>query len=378
VAAVADPGDGTVDGIDRTAKLYVGGKQARPDGGYSGRSGRRRGGFWAMCRWRTARMCATRSRRRRGRRAGGRPRGICGRRSSITWPRTSRRGAEFAGRLRDDDRARRAGGGGGVGPAAVHLGGLGRQVRRAGEGRADPRDRAGDERAGGGDRGDLPGRGAASGARVDRGAGVAMGNRVVAVASEPFPLAATDFYQVLDTSDVPGGVVNILTGSHRELAPQLAGHMDVDAVWCFSSRTSRGWWSGRAPATLKRTWVNDGRARDWPGARARGASSSRRRPRSRRSGCPTGSRWPCKEAERLRRIPSGIPRACRALHAWPPAGVFRTKMKSGTLCSIHPWSNILRGARGGRQPPRSCVPRPAPVTDTGTSPLTPLSAVSRI
>src|SRR6056297_1000958 len=41
---------------------------------------------------------------------------------------------------------------------------------------------------------------------------IAMGNRVVLVASEPFPLAATDFYQVLDTSDVPGGVVNILTG----------------------------------------------------------------------------------------------------------------------------------------------------------------------
>ncbi len=47
---------------------------------------------------------------------------------------------------------------------------------------------------------------------------LAMGNRVVAVASEPFPLAATDFYQVLETSDVPAGVVNILTGSHAELA----------------------------------------------------------------------------------------------------------------------------------------------------------------
>ena len=64
---------------------------------------------------------------------------------------------------------------------------------------------------------------------------IAMGNRVVLVASEPFPLAATDFYQVLDTSDVPAGVVNILTGDTADLAPHLAGHMDVDAVWCFSS-----------------------------------------------------------------------------------------------------------------------------------------------
>lgn len=50
---------------------------------------------------------------------------------------------------------------------------------------------------------------------------IAMGNRVILVASEPFPLAATDFYQVLETSDVPGGVVNIVTGSHTELAPPL-------------------------------------------------------------------------------------------------------------------------------------------------------------
>ena len=46
------------------------------------------------------------------------------------------------------------------------------------------------------------------------GPALAMGNRITLVASEPYPLAATDFYQVLDTSDVPAGVVNILTGSH--------------------------------------------------------------------------------------------------------------------------------------------------------------------
>ncbi|MEM9583568.1 MAG: aldehyde dehydrogenase family protein [Pseudomonadota bacterium] len=84
---------------------------------------------------------------------------------------------------------------------------------------------------------------------------IAMGNRIVLTASEPFPLAATDFIQVLETSDVPGGVVNILTGSHAELAPHLARHMDVDAVWSFSS-TSLAQVIERASASnLKRTLI---------------------------------------------------------------------------------------------------------------------------
>ncbi|WP_289149795.1 aldehyde dehydrogenase family protein [uncultured Salipiger sp.] len=94
---------------------------------------------------------------------------------------------------------------------------------------------------------------------------IAMGNRVVLVASEPFPLAATEFYQVLDTSDVPGGVVNILTGSHAELAPTLAGHADVDAVWSFSGAPLSEVVERHAAGNLKRSWVNDGMARDWTG-----------------------------------------------------------------------------------------------------------------
>ncbi|MDQ3033353.1 MAG: aldehyde dehydrogenase family protein [Myxococcota bacterium] len=60
---------------------------------------------------------------------------------------------------------------------------------------------------------------------------VAMGNTVVAVPSERYPLAATDLYQVFDTSDLPGGVVNIVTGLRAELAPVLAAHDGVDAIW---------------------------------------------------------------------------------------------------------------------------------------------------
>lgn len=92
---------------------------------------------------------------------------------------------------------------------------------------------------------------------------IAMGNRIVVVASEAFPLAATDFYQILDTSDVPAGVVNILTGAHEDLAPTLASHMDVDAIWSFSSSDVSALIEHASASNLKRTWVNNGLARDW-------------------------------------------------------------------------------------------------------------------
>ena len=56
------------------------------------------------------------------------------------------------------------------------------------------------------------------------------GNAVVAVTSETHPLAAIELAEALATADVPGGVVNILTGLREELAPWLAGHMDVNAI----------------------------------------------------------------------------------------------------------------------------------------------------
>ena len=92
---------------------------------------------------------------------------------------------------------------------------------------------------------------------------IAMGNTCVLVPSDPFPLAATDFYQILETSDLPAGVVNIVTGAHSELAKPLAGHMDVDAVWCFSSTNLSATIEREAASNIKRTWVNNGKARDW-------------------------------------------------------------------------------------------------------------------
>jgi len=92
---------------------------------------------------------------------------------------------------------------------------------------------------------------------------VAMGNTVVMVPSERHPLAATDLCQVLDTSDLPGGVVNIVTGARDVLAKTLAEHDDVDAVWYFGSREGSAQVELASAGNLKRTWVSLGRGRDW-------------------------------------------------------------------------------------------------------------------
>ena len=99
---------------------------------------------------------------------------------------------------------------------------------------------------------------------------IAMGNRAILVASEPFPLAATEFYQVLETSDVPGGVVNILTGSHAELAPTMASHIDIEAVWSFSGADLSAEIERGAAGNLKRAWVNYAQDRDWMSADGEG------------------------------------------------------------------------------------------------------------
>ncbi|MEP1943134.1 MAG: aldehyde dehydrogenase family protein, partial [Sulfitobacter sp.] len=92
---------------------------------------------------------------------------------------------------------------------------------------------------------------------------IAMGNRIILSASQPFPLAATDFMQVLETSDVPAGVVNILTGPHSDIATPMAGHMDINAVWNFSAPEHDATIEAASASNLKRTWVQNGAAQDW-------------------------------------------------------------------------------------------------------------------
>jgi aldehyde dehydrogenase (NAD+) len=99
---------------------------------------------------------------------------------------------------------------------------------------------------------------------------VAMGNAVIAIPSDRAPLVATDFYQVLETSDVPAGVINIVTGVADELARVLAAHDDVDGLWYFGGAEVSADVERLSTGNMKRTWVSLGDERDWSDPR-RGA-----------------------------------------------------------------------------------------------------------
>src|SRR5713101_7147753 len=91
---------------------------------------------------------------------------------------------------------------------------------------------------------------------------ISAGNTVVAVPSEKYPLIASDIYQVLETSDLPGGVVNIVTGRSSELLRVLAEHDDVDALWCYGDDQMCAAAKALSAGNLKQVWTNEGRASD--------------------------------------------------------------------------------------------------------------------
>lgn len=92
---------------------------------------------------------------------------------------------------------------------------------------------------------------------------LAMGNRVVAVPSLRYAPLATDFYQVLDTSDLPAGALNIVTGDQNELARELAKHQGVEGLWFWGDAETGAFIEQAAADSMKRTWVNHGRFHDW-------------------------------------------------------------------------------------------------------------------
>jgi aldehyde dehydrogenase (NAD+) len=91
---------------------------------------------------------------------------------------------------------------------------------------------------------------------------VAVGNTVIAIPSETHPLAATELYTVLDASDVPAGVINVVTGDKDALAQVLAEHDDVEAVWYFGNQAAAADVERASAGNMKRTWV-DWRGRAW-------------------------------------------------------------------------------------------------------------------
>lgn len=264
IHAVPAPKDAVVDGLDRTAKLFIGGKQARPDGGYSTAIWSPKGrllGHVGLGNRKDIRNAVEAAH------------------AAKSWAKTtaharaqilyyiaenlSARAAEFATRIQGMT------GKSGVPEVEAAISTLFTYAAWA-----DKYDGAVKS---------VPIRGVALAMNEALGVVgafcpdeapllgfvsimaplIAMGNSCVLIPSQAYPLSATDFYQVLETSDLPAGVVNIVTGSHQELAKPLAGHLDVDAVWSFSSSPISAAVQIESAGNVKRTWVNNARARDW-------------------------------------------------------------------------------------------------------------------
>lgn len=98
---------------------------------------------------------------------------------------------------------------------------------------------------------------------------IATGNRAVIIPSDVHPLAATDFYQVLETSDVPAGVINIVTGEHDVLTPVLAEHDEVNALWYFGKAGGVAGVEAASIGNLKQVWSHKERQADWAKAYGR-------------------------------------------------------------------------------------------------------------
>jgi len=92
---------------------------------------------------------------------------------------------------------------------------------------------------------------------------IATGNTVIAIPSEKYPLITADLYQVFETSDLPDGVVNVVTGHAPELLKTLAEHDDVDAIWCFTDEASAAAAKTLSVGNLKQVFTNEGRVIDW-------------------------------------------------------------------------------------------------------------------
>jgi aldehyde dehydrogenase (NAD+) len=93
---------------------------------------------------------------------------------------------------------------------------------------------------------------------------ICAGNTVVAVPSEKYPLITGDLYQVFETSDLPGGVINLVTGRSSELLKVLAEHDDLDAIWCCGDDALCSAAKALSAGNLKQVWTNEGKAIDWP------------------------------------------------------------------------------------------------------------------
>ncbi len=92
---------------------------------------------------------------------------------------------------------------------------------------------------------------------------LAVGNTVVAIPSEKYPLITGDLYQIFDTSDLPGGAVNIVTGYASQLLKTLAEHDDIDGIWVYGDDATVASAKAMSVGNLKQVWTNEGKVIDW-------------------------------------------------------------------------------------------------------------------
>uniref|UniRef100_A0A673G8B4 Aldehyde dehydrogenase family 16 member A1-like n=1 Tax=Sinocyclocheilus rhinocerous TaxID=307959 RepID=A0A673G8B4_9TELE len=88
------------------------------------------------------------------------------------------------------------------------------------------------------------------------GAAIAMGNAVVMVPSEKYPLPALEFIQVLQASDIPGGLVSIITGGRDQLTQALANHSVIQSIWYWGSKEGCQFLQYSCVSPLKRLWLH--------------------------------------------------------------------------------------------------------------------------
>ena len=266
-AKVAEAGDGDASTIDRTAKLFIGGKQVRPDGNYSLAVADRKGklaGEVGLGNRKDIRDAVSAARACKAW-----PEATGYNRSQVLYflaENLSARSGEFAARLQQLTGATAK-----AATAEVELS-IERLFLYAGladkfEGRVhNPPARAvtlalhepvgvvGIV---------LPDAAPLLGFVSLVAPALAMGNTVVAVPSEKHPLLATDLYQVIEYSDLPGGSINIVTGRTAELAAVLAKHDDVDGLWIVADAETCAAAERESIGNLKRVWTSNGRTPDW-------------------------------------------------------------------------------------------------------------------
>lgn len=271
---IAPPADAAAPDLDRTAKMYIGGKQSRPDSGYSQAVFSPKGKLLGHVGIGSRKDVRNAVEAARGASGWGKTTGHL--RAQILYyiaENLSARAAEFTARLSDLTGVAKGKAEAEVEAAIARLFSYGAWADKY-DGQVKSVPLRGVALAMNEPLGVIaalcPDEAPLLGAISTLAPAIAMGNRVILVTSQAAPLAATDLYQILDTSDVPAGVVNIITGDHTELGKALAGHMDVDGLWSFSSTAKQAILEDASCSNLKRLWLNEAGNPDWLGHQGEG------------------------------------------------------------------------------------------------------------